>query len=136
MKRVLLIDDCDDFREATGELLADAGYEVTMLGSVDELEQVFNATPFDVVLCDLVLPMVEDLENLPVSDDSSSAMVGVHAIRALSKLDPKVPVVAISGALTGEPLKMMYQFGAKHVLSKPFGRDELLSIVERAIGEQ
>ena len=60
-------------------------------------------------------------------------MVGVHAIHKISQNFPHVPVVAISGALTGAPLQAIQQFGAHTTLSKPFGRDELQAAIEYAL---
>lgn len=133
MTRVLLIDDCEDLRMVVQDLLLDMGLECTTAEDTSTAMQVLEEQRFDVILCDLVLP-VEDDEFLEEGEEqNTSAMVGVHAINKISKDYPSVPVVAISGALTGAPLQAMQKFGAHTTLSKPFGRDELQAAIEYAL---
>ena len=134
MTRVLVIDDCEDFREMVYEILKDAGYAVEVAdGPETALAQCEN-NKFDLFLCDLVMPDQED-EFVDDSSESSSAMVGVHTFRELSKRFPGTPVVAVSGELTGAPLAAMETFGAVRCLSKPFGRDDLLAAIEGVLGK-
>jgi len=130
MKRVLVIDDCADFREVVSDLLDDAGYKVNVAESAEQALKQCEAETFDIVLCDLVMP-VPDEENPELVSDS--AMVGVHTIHALSKKYPDLPIIAVSGQLTGDSLKGISQFGAVTSLAKPFGRDELMQAVESAL---
>ena len=131
MGRVLVIDDSEEFREVVADLLRDAGHVVCTAASPDEARIVWSKNPCDVVLCDLVMPMNHQDEDLV--DDSESVMVGVHAIHQFSREFPGTPIVAVSGKLTGEPLKAVDKFGAFATLSKPFSREELLSIVDHAL---
>jgi CheY-like chemotaxis protein len=127
MKSILVVDDCEEFRETVGDILSEAGYEVTLAGGADEARELVKERDFQVVICDLVLPVESsDLEN-------ESAMVGVHMVHEFSKLLPQVPIIAVSGALTGEPLNAIKQFGAVTTLSKPFGQKELLDAVGQAL---
>jgi CheY-like chemotaxis protein len=134
MTRVLIIDDCEDFREMVYEILDDAGYAVEVADGPETALAHCEKWSFDLFLCDLVLPDQED-EYADDDSDSSSAMVGVHTIQELSKRFPGTPVVAVSGELTGAPLAAMESFGAVRCLSKPFGRDELLSAIKGALGQ-
>ena len=130
MKKVLVIDDCKDFTEVVNELLSDAGYGVSVVDNAEDGIRRCEEESFDIVLCDLVLPSPD---SGGIFDDSNdSAMVGVHTIHALSTKFPKLPIIAVSGQLTGSPLKSIERFGAVTCLSKPFGRDELLAAVDRA----
>ena len=131
MGRVLVIDDSEEFREVVADLLRDAGHEVRTVASPDEARVAWRASPCDVVLCDLVMPVQHTEEDL--IDDSESVMVGVHAIHQFSREFPGTPIVAVSGKLTGEPLKAVDKFGAFATLSKPFSREELLSVVNHAL---
>ena len=56
--------------------------------------------------------------------------------RALREAAPNLPIIAISGAPlhTGLYLKMAKKLGAGWVLPKPFSRDELIAVVEAAVG--
>ncbi len=125
MKNVLIIDDCESFREMVVDILSEEGFVVEAAENPETALQLCESTKFDLILCDLVMP-VED-------EDSNSAMVGVSAIRAISKKYPSIPVVAVSGELTGAPLDAIQNFGAVSCLSKPFGREDLLKAVERSL---
>lgn len=134
MANVLLIDDCDELREMVEDLLSDEGHTVFSAAEPNAAEVACRDAKFDIILCDLVMPLPPSAgENEANETDAHSAMVGVHAIKDLSSRYPNVPVVAMSGALTGEPLEMMRQFGAVNVLSKPFGRDELIKALSQAL---
>jgi CheY-like chemotaxis protein len=137
MGRLLVIDDSDDFRETVSDLLRDAGYEVLTVGSPEEGRLELAAGGFDLVLCDLVMPVNPGVNGVANDEDGmfdgESAMVGVHAIGQFSREFPQVPVIAVSGKLVGEPLKILDQFGAFSTLSKPFSRKQLLEAVDAAI---
>ena len=129
MTRVLVIDDCEELRLIVGDLLEDLGMEVFSAEDVKAAWKQLDSQSFDLVLCDLVMPLDEEDDE----EDNSSAMVGVHAIHELSKRYPKLPIVASSGELTGEPLRAIRQFGALTTISKPFGQEELRAAVEYAL---
>lgn len=133
MKNILVVDDCDEIREILFELLTDAGYEVSSSGNPEEGLKMCASKSFDLVLCDLVMPLGDE-EGGEFSDQS--AMVGVNAISKFNQLTPKIPIIAISGELTGPALQHMKQFGAINAISKPFNRDELLQKIECAFDER
>lgn len=110
--RILLVEDNEHVRELTGELLAQAGREVSACGSAEEALRLFAERPFHAVITDVSLP----------------AMSGIDLARNLLKSTPHLCVVICSG----------YRFEAGidklgpnvHVLAKPFETrqvDEILS---------
>jgi CheY-like chemotaxis protein len=123
-RKVLIVDDCDEIREVLAELLMDAGYTVALAAHPDQAADHLQRDHFDVILCDLVMPIEVGQE---------CALVGVSAISKFSKSYPNIPVIAISGELTGGPLNQMSLFGAKKALSKPFTREELLGAIESVV---
>jgi len=125
MSRLLVIDDCDEFRETLGEMLAACGHDVTLAAGPSEAQKLISAGNFELFLCDLVMP-ADELED-------ASAMVGVHFISQLAREYPAIPVVAISGELTGDPLEAVRQFGAKGALSKPFSQAQLMRLVREIL---
>lgn len=131
MTNILVIDDSADLRLIVKDLIHDMGLECFTAGDVSTAMQTLEDQRIDIVLCDLVLPVEDD--TMVDEEENTSAMVGVHAIHSISKKFPKIPVVAISGALTGGPLESIKQFGALTTLSKPFGREELQAVVEFAL---
>ena len=130
MTKVLVIDDCEEIRDIVHDMLADEGYEVSVAVDSNEAIAHLDTQGADLVLCDLVLPLgYED-----ALEENDSAMVGVHCINELARMYPTVPIIAISGELTGGALSAVECFGACTTLSKPFGRDELISVVQKALG--
>ena len=63
MKKVLVIDDCEEFREVVFDLLEDAGYEVQLAGGAAGAIELCEKEKFDIVLCDLVLPTECEFED-------------------------------------------------------------------------
>ncbi len=126
MAKILVVDDCEEFRESVADFLIGEGYQVTLAADAEEAFAHCDSQLFDAVLCDLALPLEEGAD----AEDSASAMVGVHAIFSLSRRFPKLPIIAISGELTGEPLSAILRFGAASCLSKPFRCSELLRALE------
>ena len=131
---ILVVDDNNELLETMYEMLVTAGYEVSVAKSPEDAWVECDSKTFDLILCDLVMPVNhEGAEEDEPAEQSESALVGLHAISEFKKRCPKVPIVAISGVLTGSPLQGIQKFGAQSTISKPFGRDELLSVVELAL---
>lgn len=71
MKSVLVVDDSPIFIAALGELLSDAGFDVTTAGSGEHAQEVVNASlesseegckPFDLIITDLVMPGISGFD--------------------------------------------------------------------------
>jgi len=133
MTRVLVIDDCEELTEILTVLLKDEGYTVQVAYTTADAMNCLEHDVFDLVLCDLVLPLDEELSSDVPHHESDSAMVGAHCIHQMTQRYPTLPVIAISGELVGTPLSVMQQFGAKASLSKPFGRAELVKVVQSVL---
>ncbi len=133
-KRILIIDDCEELRDTLAAILEDAGYGVALASDPNRADYELRNGGIDMVICDLVMPMPNGDEAGSYDEENESAMVGVYAISEISKKHPKVPVVAISGELTGESLQAISNFGAVGSISKPFKRDELLRKVAGIVG--
>ncbi len=133
MTRVLVVDDCEELTEILSELLKGEGYAVQIAHTTSDAMRHLERDTFDVVLCDLVLPLDEEPSPEARQHESDSAMVGAHCIHQVTQRYPNLPVIAISGELVGSPLSMMLQFGAKASLSKPFGRAELVKVVQSVL---
>ena len=126
MKKILVIDDSEEIRDLVTLHLETEGYQVAALGDAREAEELCQTQPFDVVICDLVMPLDDDQE-------SESAMSGLHVIHSISKTLPHVPVIAISGQMQALLLDQLKIFGARLVLAKPFSREQLLAVVAQAL---
>lgn len=65
MKRILIIEDDDDIREAIADLLTDSGYEaVESVNGHVALEILARDRSFDLLLLDIMMPVVDGGEFL------------------------------------------------------------------------
>jgi DNA-binding NtrC family response regulator len=85
--RILCVDDDPRINELNEIVLGRAGYEVQIALSPSDALERFAAHPFDLVITDLF------------SNTSSDA----GFIRKLRSLDPKVPVIIVSGQTSPSP---------------------------------
>lgn len=121
MARVLVIDDDELFVKLMVHALKERGHEVECAYDGQDGEAAFDVAPFDVVVCDLVMPKQEGLET----------------IRYMKRKNPALGVVAISGGLGQAPgmdiLNIARLLGAHVTLRKPFQLSQLAAAVEEAI---
>jgi CheY-like chemotaxis protein len=117
---VLVVDDQDDFRDATGQLLALMGFRVaTASNGIDALEILEN-DPVSLVLTDLFMPKMDGLELMA-------------RLRASAKPAPPVIVVTGNANLTSQAVgAIAAALGAKAVLLKPFTMDQLTAAISFA----
>ena len=133
MAKILVIDDAPELCEVVGDMLEDAGHEVTLVGTSEDGEAACDTHVFNLILCDLVLPVALDSNEIATSD---SAMVGVHTIHKLSQRVGAPPIIAVSGFAAADSMDGMRQFGAAATLTKPFTQVELLETVNRLLQNQ
>ena len=135
--RILVVDDSEEMLETVAALLESAGHQVIAVTSPEDAWVECESNLFDLVLCDLVLPIEHTDDQMSTKEDGGdSALVGIHALSEFKRRLPDVPVVVISGVLTGGPLRSIEKFGATNCLSKPFSRDELLDAVDSALSKR
>ncbi len=122
MARILIIDDEDELRSMLRRMLEQAGYEVTEAVNGAEGIKLYERDRPDLIITDIIMPEKE----------------GVETIIALRQADPNLPIIAISGGGRLEAtdfLTMAKKLGARHTLSKPFRRDQLLEAVCECLAE-
>ena len=122
MKSILVIDDDPLVGKTVQKMLSVDSWEVRLASDGrDALEQISKQAP-DLVVTDIIMPDMEGLE----------------IIVALKKSNPQIHIVAVSGSGRSsgvDYLEYAEKLGAFATLTKPFRRDELLSIVRRAFDE-
>lgn len=112
--RVLVVDDEPDLRELYAVNLAEAGHEVVTATNGAEGLGVLERERPDVVLVDLMMPVMD----------------GYEFLRHLRKMPEhqRTPAIVVSAAATGG---FSRRLGADAFVAKPFDADELVSVVER-----
>ncbi|MBR9650796.1 response regulator [Thalassovita aquimarina] len=120
MARILVIDDEDDVCFTVSHMLERHDHDVVVARNGGEGIAKQRATPFDVVITDLVMPDKE----------------GIETIREIVQEFPDLPIVAMSGGgrnATTSYLDVAGFMGAAATLPKPFLEADLLAAVETAI---
>lgn len=123
VKHILVIDDDDNTRLTVGMLLRDAGYEVTTTSCTERARGLLGEVQTDLIICDLYLISEASME--------TSITVGLEFVSMLATRYPQIPVLAMSGFLPHNALQMMRKFGARGVLEKPFGQEQLVSAIRQ-----
>ncbi|NML16870.1 response regulator [Azohydromonas caseinilytica] len=117
-ERVLVIDDEADIRRTMGELLRGNGYEVLSAADGGAALSAYADFLPQMVLLDLGLP----------------GLSGIEVARRLRQIDPKLPIVFVSGHADRELLWTAVP-GAR-LLRKPFQSEELYAEVRRGLDEK
>lgn len=121
MANILIVDDDPAVQLTIRLLLERAGHHVTVAGDGRKGLVLFESSQFDLLFLDIFMP----------------GMDGLETMRHVRALQPKIPIVVISGrSITPnaypEPdfLKMATKLGAIASLQKPFRADALLAAVD------
>jgi CheY-like chemotaxis protein len=122
MPSILLIDDDEDVRITTSELLRSDGYRVDTAEDARVGLALYKAWLYDLVITDIVMPEMDGLE----------------LIEALRNTTPRPRVIAISGdAKYSEPhfLLAAMRLGAERIIAKPVLPDVLLQTVDDVLAK-
>jgi CheY-like chemotaxis protein len=108
--RILLMDDEEDVRQTTGDVLMRLGYTVEFaadgLRAIDLYQEARNTgSPFDAVIMDLTIP---------------GGMGGNEALEKLLAIDPKARVIVSSGYLNDPVMTEYKKYGFSGVVPKPY----------------
>ena len=113
-KRVLIVDDDRVLREVLESLLS-ASYDVVSAGDGEEALQILARDRPDVVLVDLVMPLLD----------------GEGLLRRMKDLHPDVPTLVMSSE--ADLLRRVTGLGPADSLRKPFSIDVLETKIERLL---
>ena len=115
--KVLLVDDEPIFLKYMAKVLGARGYEVATVQSGQEALEAIQSHPFDVVILD---------QRMPVMD-------GLKTLERLRKLKPLLPVILLSGhADVGTAVEAM-TLGAVDYLLKPALVEKLCERIQTAL---
>ena len=122
--RVLVMDDEEDMRNTTGDMLTRLGYTVDYAGEGVEAVAKYRQAreegrPFDAVIMDLTVP---------------GGMGGKEAARKLLELDPEARAIVSSGYSQDPIMSDFLSHGFRAVVKKPYRLRELSEVVAAVIG--
>ncbi|MCC7112661.1 MAG: sigma-54-dependent Fis family transcriptional regulator, partial [Deltaproteobacteria bacterium] len=122
--RVLIADDEASLRKVLASSLRKEGYDVVSVRSGDEAMEVLEASespdtgePFHLVITDLRMP----------------GMDGMALLQRISRRFRDLPVVVLTAHGTVDLAVQALKQGAFDFITKPYERDELLSVVKKAL---
>lgn len=120
--RIFLVDDDDGLRSGLRALLERAGHEVRVAENGLATRKTLRDWPFDLVICDMLMPDAE----------------GFEVLRTVRTASPHAKFVMMSGA-SGELSGFLDRaplLGADAILPKPFAPGELLDLVDSLFGTE
>ncbi|MCP4682012.1 MAG: response regulator [Desulfobacterales bacterium] len=117
MAKILIVDDEENVRKLTGEMLKVNGYECALAADASEARKCLEEDNFELILCDIQMPGESglDLIRYALTEHPETAAVMVTATD-----DPTVADVAL-------------EIGAYDYITKPFGINVVLVSVANAL---
>jgi two-component system cell cycle response regulator len=112
--RILAVDDQRYFRELIEGILTEDGFEVQTASSGDEALRILEHGAFDIVLTDLVMPV----------------MTGTDLVQRVKELDPDQEIVVVTGVVDVKSAVDAMKLGATDYILKPFDRGALCAAIE------
>ena len=116
-ERVLVIDDERGIREGCRRILASEGYVVEVASSGREGLDMVKAHTYDLLLVDLMMPV----------------MGGLEMMEQVRDYDPEIVMIVVTGFATIETAVEAMKHGAYDYVPKPFAPDQLVAVVNRGL---
>jgi CRP/FNR family cyclic AMP-dependent transcriptional regulator len=116
MKKILLIEDNQDIRETTAEILELAMYNVyTAMDGKEGVEKALDIKP-DLIICDIMMPLLD----------------GYGVLHSLQKneLINKTPFIFLSAKTERSDMRKGMDQGADDFITKPFEGTDLLNAID------
>jgi PAS domain S-box-containing protein len=114
---ILVVDDEEAIRQNLYEILSLVGHQVAVASGGEEGIKMFKKGDFDLVFTDLGMPEVS----------------GWDVARAIKAIDPKTPVVIITGWGASLDKSKVEESGIDLQISKPFRVNQLLDLVSKGL---
>lgn len=118
-KRILVVDDDRNLRKIIQTNLELAGYEVATAGNGDEAMQILDGTQPDLVVLDVMMPLMD----------------GYEVARRIRRhpSNTHVPIIMLTAKAEVEDKLAGFDAGVDDYMTKPFGPQELLARVRAKI---
>ena len=122
MMRVLVVDDSPDNLSLFQAILEKKDYEVTTALNGEEALQILHKTPFDLILSDILMPVMDGFRLLQECKSDAKFQ--------------KIPFIFVTGAfLDKKDEELALQIGVTSFVRKPVEPVELIRIVESVLTE-
>jgi two-component system response regulator AtoC len=115
-KRILIIDDEENFRHMLSVILKKENYDVETASNGEEGLKKITLSPFDQILCDIRMPKMD----------------GMEFLREVQKMEVDATVIMMSAYGTIDTAIEAMKLGAYDYISKPFKPDEIILTLKKA----
>ena len=115
-KRILIVDDEENFRHMLSVILKKERFEVDTASDGEEGLQKVVINPYDQVLCDIRMPRMD----------------GLDFLKQVQKASPETSVIMMSAYGTIDTAIEAMKLGAYDYISKPFKPDEIVLTLKKA----
>ena len=115
-KRVLIVDDEENFRHMLSVILKKEGYDVEAASNGEEALQKVTLSPYDQVLCDIRMPKMD----------------GLNFLNEAKKAGVDSTIIMMSAYGTVDIAIEAIKLGAYDYISKPFKPDEVILTLKKA----
>ncbi|TKS58552.1 MAG: response regulator [Nitrospira sp.] len=117
MAKILVIDDEQGIRHLLDTLLRRKGYDVVLADGGQKGLELFRRERPDVVVLDLKMPEMD----------------GLTVLRQIHSLDPKKPIIILTGARTPEVEQQVRALGVSEFVEKEFSLHRLGDALKRLL---
>ncbi|OCX54004.1 hypothetical protein BEL04_06935 [Mucilaginibacter sp. PPCGB 2223] len=118
-KLILIIEDNEDIRENSAELLTLAGFEVIVACNGGQALELIGERKPDVIICDIVMGDMDGYEVLSQLKQNA--------------LTSDIPFIFSSALSEKKDQFKAWSLGAAHYLVKPFDVHELMSCIDKCL---
>ena len=115
-KRILIVDDEENFRHMLSVILKKEGYDVEAASNGEEALQKVTLSPYDQVLCDIRMPKMD----------------GLNFLNEAKKAGVDSTIIMMSAYGTVDIAIEAIKLGAYDYISKPFKPDEVILTLKKA----
>lgn len=118
-EKIMVVDDEEDIRNVTKEILERYGYQVYLAKDGKEAVEKYkeHADEIDLVVLDLTLPHLK----------------GEDVIKKIMERRPDARVIVSSGSPNEERMKMLLKLGARAFIKKPYPFEKLLRLIREVL---
>jgi PAS domain S-box-containing protein len=116
--RILIVDDIDSNREIVEAYLEDNGYLIATVGSGAEAIRALEIEAYDLVLMDIQMPVMD-------------GVTATKRIRALPPPNKDIPIIAMTGNVLPQQVRLFLEAGMNDHVGKPIERAKLCNNVRR-----
>eukprot|EP00475_Leptophrys_vorax_P034136 TRINITY_DN5478_c0_g1_i1.p1 TRINITY_DN5478_c0_g1~~TRINITY_DN5478_c0_g1_i1.p1 ORF type:complete len:432 (-),score=89.94 TRINITY_DN5478_c0_g1_i1:198-1493(-) len=117
--RLLVAEDNSTIRLLLGRKLKMMGHEFTMTTNGEEAIRAFMENTFDMVLCDMFMPVMDGLQ----------VIQEIRTSPTLSGAQREVPIIAFTADVLNESVDKYLKHGANAVLAKPIDWNRLQELL-------